>query len=167
MCFGSLNRDFNIKSLSLTFPSYFPNCTKDSYTPPTDIYEGLILLLPNIDSYLKICNLCVLILILLFFPAFLSTNFYFMKIQLIYNSMLLSGVQQQDSIIHINFSDSFPLWVIIRHQAQLSVLDSRSLLAICFIHSRVYVLIPDSQLVLPLRQPQRLVSVCGSLLFCK
>ena len=70
MCFGSLNRDFNIKSLSLIFPSYFPNCTKDSYTPPTDIYGGLIFLLLNIDSYLKICNLCVLIL--LFFLAYFS-----------------------------------------------------------------------------------------------
>ena len=45
---------------------------------------------------------------------------FFIEVQLIYNIMLVSGLQHSDSVIHIyiyiySFSDSFPLYVITRY----------------------------------------------------
>ena len=38
---------------------------------------------------------------------------YFIEVELIYNVVLISAVQQSDSVIHIySLSDSFPLWFI-------------------------------------------------------
>ena len=79
MCFWFLNGDFNIKSLSLIFPSYFPNVyqrllypsnrylQRVNFSPKTVLARKLY-----IDSYLKICSLFVLILFLLFFLAYFS-----------------------------------------------------------------------------------------------
>ena len=44
-----------------------------------------------------------------FFAVF---NYFFIEIQLIYNVVLISAVQQSDSVIH-SFSYSFPLWPIV------------------------------------------------------
>ena len=46
------------------------------------------------------------------------------------------------------FSDSFPLWVITKHWVEFPMLYSRSLF-ICFIHSSVYMLIPNSLFIPP------------------
>ena len=60
--------------------------------------------------------------------------------QLIYNIVLVSGVPQSDSVIHIHmyFSDSFPLYIIMRYWIKFPVLYSRSLLFTYFIYSNVY-----------------------------
>ena len=72
-----------------------------------------------------------------FFSLFLT------EVQLIYS---VSGVQQSDSFIYIFIS----LQVIIRYGIQFPVLYTRSLLLIYFIYSSVYLLIPNSQFILPL-----------------
>ena len=50
-------------------------------------------------------------------------------LQVIYNIVLVSGVQQNDSVIHVSifFSDSFPIWVITEYWVEFPVLYSRSL----------------------------------------
>ena len=67
----------------------------------------------------------------------------FMGIQLTYN-VLVSGVQQRESVIHIHIptSDSFPISVITEYWVDFPVLHSRSMLLIYFINSIVYMLIP-------------------------
>ena len=54
--------------------------------------------------------------------------------------MLVSGVPQSDSVIHIRLccSDSFPLYIIARYWIKFPVLYSRCLLFIYFICSNVY-----------------------------
>jgi len=55
--------------------------------------------------------------------------------------MLISGVQQSDSVIHIYilFLDDFPLWFIIRYWIQFPELYDRSLLFIYLIYYSVYI----------------------------
>ena len=67
---------------------------------------------------------------------------------MIYNVVLVSGVQQSESVIHIqyiySFSDSFPIEVITEYRAEFPVLYSRSLLGIYFIQSSVCTFTPRS-----------------------
>ena len=48
-----------------------------------------------------------------------------------------------------SFSGSFPLQVVTRCWIQFPVLHSRTLLFMCFIHSSLYLLIPNSQVIPP------------------
>ena len=71
--------------------------------------------------------------------------FNFTEVYLIYN---VSGILQSGSVIQTCVCvcvslDSFPLQVITRCWLQFPALCSRSLSFICFIHSRVYLLIPN------------------------
>ena len=79
--------------------------------------------------------------------------------------LLVSGVQQSDSVIHtfILFSDSSPIWVITEYRAEFPVLYSRALLVICFKYSSVSVSAPGAQPALP--HPSSSVSV-GPFYFC-
>ena len=81
-------------------------------------------------------------------------------LQLIYNVVLLSSVQQNKSVIHIHISTLFTILFHIddyRVLREFSVLHSRSLLVIYFIHSSVYMSISISQCIpsslLPLIAP--------------
>ena len=57
------------------------------------------------ESLTQVYNFCARLL------NFLKKN---IKVQLICNVVLISAVQQSDSVIHTYpFSDSFPLWFII------------------------------------------------------
>ena len=90
----------------------------------------------------------------------LSNLFYsfsiFIGVQLIYNVVLVSAVQQSESVIHIHVStllDCFPIQAITEYRDEFPVLYSRSLLVIYFIDSRVYMSVPISQLNPPPRLP--------------
>ena len=87
-----------------------------------------------------------------FLSFFLSSSLpsIFIGVQLIYNSVLGSGVQQSESVIYLSiyitsFLDSFPIWAITECWVEFPVLYSRSLLVICFIHCSVFVSSPISQ----------------------
>ena len=55
-------------------------------------------------------------------------KFYFVEIQLIYNILLISDVQQSNSVIYIySFSYSFPLWFITGYWIEFPVLYGRNL----------------------------------------
>ena len=72
---------------------------------------------------------------------FLCRILYFLiEVQFVYNVLLVSYIQQSDSVIYV----SFPLQVITKCQIQFPMLHSRSLLVIYFIHSSVHRLIPNS-----------------------
>ena len=90
-----------------------------------------------------------------------SPNSFFLKkieVQLIYNVVLVSGVQQSDSVIHIYvyvyiyiyiyiyiyvlFQIIFPYRLL--QEIEFSGLYSRSLLIIYFVYNSVYLLIPNS-----------------------
>ena len=64
---------------------------------------------------------------------------------LIYNIVLVSGVQQGYSVIHIHTSIFFHILFPYRllQNIEYSSLYSRSLLITCFIYSKVYMLIPN------------------------
>ena len=64
---------------------------------------------------------------------------------LIYNIVLISGVQQGNSVMHIHISILFCILFPYRllQNIEYSSLYSRSLLIICFIYSNVYMLIPN------------------------
>ena len=67
----------------------------------------------------------------------LCKNTFYVEVQLIYNAVLVSGVQHSDSVIYIyiylhSFSDSFPIY-----RVEFSVPYSRSLLIIYFIHRQI------------------------------
>ena len=72
---------------------------------------------------------------------------YIFKLKLIYNAVLISAVQQSDSVIHIySFLYSFPLWFIIGYYCiWFPVLYSRTLLFIHSIYTTLHLLIPNSQ----------------------
>ena len=65
---------------------------------------------------------------------------------LIYNVVLVSLVQQGNSVKHIFilFSNSFPIYVIIACWVKFPLLNSRSLLAIYFIRDSVYSLVAQT-----------------------
>ena len=65
-----------------------------------------------------------------------------MEVQLVYNAVLISGVQQSDSVFNF-FSDSFHYRLLQDIEYSSLSLDSRSLLPIYFIDSSVYLLIPN------------------------
>ena len=71
-----------------------------------------------------------------------SIYFFFIEVQLIYNVVLVSGIEQSDSITHtcMFFSDSFPLYFIIGYWAQLLVLYSRTIILIYFIYSGMWLI---------------------------
>ena len=69
------------------------------------------------------------------FEGFLSLSLFFLiEVQLIYNVVLVSGIQQSDSVIHIHipilFQILFPFRLL--QNIEFPVLYSRSLLVICF-----------------------------------
>ena len=76
---------------------------------------------------------------------------YFIKVQLIF-SVLLSAVQQSDSVIHIyiqSFSYSFSLWFIIRCCIEFPVLYSKTLFFVYPKYTGLRLLIPVSQTIPP------------------
>ena len=66
------------------------------------------------------------------------------EIQLIYNVVLVSGVQQSDSVIY-----TYLLLQILFHYRLLQYSEYRSLLFIYYIYSSLYLLISNSYLILP------------------
>ena len=78
----------------------------------------------------------------------------FIGVQLVYNVVLVSSVQQNESIIHIHVStlleSFFPVYVITEHWVEFPVLHSRFLLLIYFIYNSVCILIPISPFIPPL-----------------
>ena len=67
---------------------------------------------------------------------------------LIYNTVLVTGVQQSESVMH-SFLESFPIQAITEYWVGSPVPYSRSLLVISFICSCVYMSIPTSQFIPP------------------
>ena len=64
--------------------------------------------------------------------------------------MLVSGIQQSDSVIHIHVSILFQIlfpFRLLQSIEQSLVLYSRSLLVICFIYGSGYLWIPNSQFI--------------------
>ena len=59
-------------------------------------------------------------MILICFSFFLLF-YFFIEVQLNYNVVLVSGVQQSDSVIY-SFSDSFPIYVITEYLVEFPVL---------------------------------------------
>ena len=123
------------------------------------------------------------------YSYFLKLLFIYLciELQLIYNTVLVSGVQQSDSVIHTHtymymyvyiyiyiyiyiFKGYFPLQVL-RDIVQFPVVYSKSLLVIYFIYSCMYLLIPTPNLSLPLLFPLVTVNLfsmsMGLFLFCK
>ena len=88
---------------------------------------------------------------------FFFNKLIFIGVQLIYTAVLVSAVQQSESIIHILYIYPlfFRFYSHIGHYRVLSrvpcaiLLYSRSLLFVCFIYSSVYMSIPISQLIPP------------------
>ena len=67
-------------------------------------------------------------------------GFFGFLLKLLYNVVLVSLVQQSESVICTytpSYSDSFPIKVFTEHWVELPVLYSRALLVVCFIHRRV------------------------------
>lgn len=79
--------------------------------------------------------------------------FLFKLTEFVYNTVLVSGVQQNDSII---FSDDIPLFIS-RYWLYFSMLDNKSLLVIYFMYSSLYLLVPK----------EFLIASCSSLLCCR
>ena len=73
----------------------------------------------------------------------------FIGVYLIYNFVLISGVQQSESVIHTHifflFQILFPYRLL--QNIEFPVLYSRSLLVIYFIYSSVCMLIPSSRFI--------------------
>ena len=64
---------------------------------------------------------------------------FFIEVWLIYNVMLVSGIQQSDSCVCVciyPFSDSFPLYGITKYWVQFLVLYSRYMLVLYFIYEK-------------------------------
>ena len=82
---------------------------------------------------------------------------FFIEVSLLYNFVLVSGVQQRELAMSIHISplscasphppDIPPLYAITEHQAQSPVLCSSFSLATCFIHGCVYMSVHLSELV--------------------
>ena len=74
-----------------------------------------------------------------------------MSIKMIYNVVLVSGYS---TVIHLYiyplFFRFFSHMVITEYWVESPVLHSRSLLVIYFVYSSLYLLIPNSQFILPL-----------------
>ena len=80
-----------------------------------------------------------------FFLLIPGLNFFFNDAELIYNVVLVSGVQHSDSVIHIySFSNSFPIQVITECGVEFPVVYGRSFLVICFVYSGMCMPIPTS-----------------------
>ena len=89
---------------------------------------------------------CIFPILLIFF--FWKKNL--IEIQLIYNVVLISAVQQSDSVIHIYlFLCSFPLWFIVGYLMQFSILYSRALLFSHSIDNSLHLLIPNIHSIPP------------------
>ena len=112
---------FGHKSVCRPFPCLYPSCLppkeKQTFVSPTGPLKNW-----------------------LFFFNFL----FYIGVRLTNNVMLVSGVYQSDSVIHIHvpilFSNSF--LKLLQNIEQNSLLYSRSLLGIHFKYSTVYMLIP-------------------------
>ena len=65
---------------------------------------------------------------------------------MIYNVVLVSGVQQKDSVIHVHISTLFQILSPIGYYGILSTVccATQQVLVDYFIHSNVYMLIPNS-----------------------
>ena len=59
----------------------------------------------------------------------------FIGILLIYNVVLISGVQQNEPVTHIFFKDSFPIYVITKYWVEFPMVCKKSLLIIYFIYT--------------------------------
>ena len=74
--------------------------------------------------------------------------------------MLVLGVWQNETVIHIHISTLFlilfPMQTITEHRVEFSVLYSRFSLVIYFIHSSVYTSMPISQFTTPPPSPSPL-----------
>ena len=95
----------------------------------------------------------------------------FIGVQMLYNFVLVSDIQQSGSAIYIyilSFLDFLPIQVTTEHSVEFSVLCSRFSLDIQFIHSSVHMSIPFSQFIPPLFLPCYLYicSLCLCLYFC-
>ena len=66
------------------------------------------------------------------FYLFIITNLFFIQVQLTYSVVVVSAVQQSDSVIYESF---FRFFSLTGHYKMLSRVPCRSLLFICFIHS--------------------------------
>ena len=84
---------------------------------------------------------------------FIPILFFSNDAWLIYNVVLISAVQQGDSVIHVYIhflkKYSFPLWFIIGYWTQFLVLYSRTLLFLHCIYNRLHLLIPTSHSIPP------------------
>ena len=99
-------------------------------------------------GFVCVC-VCVFALFFLFCFKFKKN---FVEVELIFSIVLVSGVQQSESVILLytyvySFLDSFPTSAIIEYWVDFPMLHSRSLLAICYKHSNVYMSIPVSQCI--------------------
>ena len=96
----------------------------------------------------KICSLASLPGELRIFYLTYFYFFYFIRVRLIYNVVLVSGVQQSDSVIHIfivfEILFSYRLSQQSIQSVEFPVLYSRSMLVIYLIYSSVYKSIPSS-----------------------
>ena len=86
------------------------------------------------------------------YPLFLVIiSFFkiFIGVELIYNVVLVSGIQQSESVTHIStlFKILFP-YRSLEYRVEFPVLYSRFLLVIYIIYSSVYMSIPISQFIL-------------------
>ena len=88
-----------------------------------------------------------------------------------YRVVLISAVQQGNSIIHLHFFlCSFPLWFISGYRMWFPMLSSRILLFIHFMYDSLHLLIPNQSIPLPPLSPL-VTTVCflsmSLLLFCR
>ena len=76
--------------------------------------------------------------------------FFFLGVQLIYNVVLISAVQQSDSVIHIIIFHIFSIGFIMGYWIYFPVLYSRTLLLTHPICTSFHLLIPDCSSIHPL-----------------
>ena len=98
----------------------------------------------------------------------------FIGVELIYNVVLVSAVQQSEPVIHTHISLSFRFFSHIGHYKVLSRVPcvmSRFLLVIIFVHSSMYMSISISQFIPPPLSPLVTISLFSTpvtlFLFCK
>ena len=104
----------------------------------------------------------------LIFFLFLKKN-YFIEVELVYNVVLISGVQQSDSVIHI-CTFFFIFFSVMVHHRILNIVPCAISRTLLFIHSlcnSLHLLIPNSQSTplpppLPLGNHKSVLYVCES-----
>ena len=83
--------------------------------------------------------------------ALKKTFLIFIGVELIYNGVLISAIQESESVIHIHISILFQILFLFRllQTIEFPLPYSWSLLIIYFIYSNVYMLIPNSSFIHP------------------